>query len=192
MRNRDLLDEFIYAAMNYEKRMEEAKEMAEKHLDISFTDRKEEEGYGLKGAILFEEDGRHYLRLHYKKENGEDLYIPKLSLPIDQIPQFKDRYGTHESFCSLMKVEECYAIWGDIMLECEKGVITVPDNNGNPVKTPSPCHYAIVRPKKKMTKKEIEETLNAIKSWADVYGLLRESYKSNKLFNESFGCCKED
>ena len=134
-------------------------EMAEKHLDISFTDRKEEEGYGLKGAILFEEEGQHYLRLHYKKENGDDLYIPKLSLPIDQIPQFKDRYGTHESFFSLMKYEECYAIWGDIILECEKGIITVPDNNGNPVKTPSPCHYVLVRPNKKMTKKEIEEAL---------------------------------
>lgn len=134
-------------------------EMAEKHLDISFTDRKEEEGYGLKGAILFEEEGRHYLRLHYKKENGDDLYIPKLALPIDQIPLFKDRYGTHESFFSLIKDEECYAIWGDIMLECEKGVMTVLDNNGNPVKTPSPCRYVLVRPKKKMTKKEIEEAL---------------------------------
>ena len=134
-------------------------EMAEKHLDISFTDRKEEEGYGLKGAILFEEDGRHYLRLHYKKENGDDLYIPKLSLPIDRTPLFEDRCETHESFFGKINYEECYAIWGDIRLEAEKGVMTVPDNNGNPVKTPSPCHYAIVRPKKKMTKKEIEEAL---------------------------------
>lgn len=134
-------------------------EMAEKHLDISFTDRKEEEGCGLKGAILFEEEGRHYLRLHYKKENGDDLYIPKLSLPIDQIPNLEDHYGAHEGLFSLMKYEACYAIWGDIILECEKGVITVPDNNGNPVKTPSPCFYVVVRPKKKMTKKEIENAL---------------------------------
>lgn len=134
----------------------EDKEMAEKHLDISFTDRKEEEGYGLKGAILFEEEGQHYLRLHYKKENGEDLYIPKLSLPIDQIPNLEDR---HESLFPIMNCTECYAIWGDIRLEAEKGVMTVPDNNGNPVKTPSPCHYVVVRPKKKMTKKEIEEAL---------------------------------
>ena len=125
-------------------------EMAEKHLDISFTDRKEEEGYGLKGAILFEDEGRHYLRLHYKKENGDDLYIPKLSLPIDQIPKLEEWCGTYE---------ECYAIWEDIMLECEKGVMTVSDNNGTPVKTPSPCHYVLVRTKKKMTKKEIEEAL---------------------------------
>ena len=48
MRNRDLLDAFIYATMSYEKYMKEVKEMAEKHLDISFTDRKEEEEYGLK------------------------------------------------------------------------------------------------------------------------------------------------
>lgn len=133
--------------------------MAEKHLDISFTDRKEEEGYGLKGAILFEEGGHHYLRLHYKKENGDDLYIPKLSLPIDRIPLIEDRCETHESFFGRLEFEEYYAIWGDIRLEAEKGVMTVPDNNGNPVKTPSPCHYAIVRPKKKMTKKEIEEAL---------------------------------
>ena len=134
--------------------------MAEKHLDISFTDRKEEETYGLKGAILFEEGGQHYLRLHYKKENGDDLYIPKLSLPIDQVPIFEDHYETHESlFTITTKYEACYAIWGDIRLEAEKDVMTVPDNNGNPVKTPSPCHYAIVRPKKKMTKKEIEEAL---------------------------------
>ena len=33
---------------------------------------------------------------------------------------------------------------------------------------------------------------DGIKSWADVYVLLRESYESNKLFNENFGCCKED
>lgn len=130
--------------------------MAEKHLDISFTDRKEEEGYGLKGAILFEEGGHYYLRLHYKQENGDDLYIPKLSLPIDQIPNLEDR---HESLFSIMKYTECYAIWGDIMLKCEKGVMTVSDNNGTPVKTPSPCHYVLVRPKKKMTKKEIEEAL---------------------------------
>lgn len=134
-------------------------EMAEKHLDISFTDRKEEEGYGLKGAILFEEDGRHYLRLHYKKENGDDLYIPKLALPIDQIPLFEDRCETHETLFTITKYQECYAIWGDIRLEAEKGVITVPDNNGNPVTTPSPCHYVLVRPKKKMTKREIEEAL---------------------------------
>ena len=134
-------------------------EMAEKHLDISFTDRKEEEGYGLKGAILFEEDGRHYLRLHYKKENGDDLYIPKLSLPIDRIPTLKDRYGKPETLFSIVPYQECYAIWGDIRLEAEKGVMTVPDNNGTPVKTPSPCHYVLVRPKKKMTKKEIEEAL---------------------------------
>lgn len=159
MRIRDLLDAFIYAAISYNRYMKEAKEMAEKHLDISFTDRKEEEGYGLKGAILFEEEGRHYLRLHYKKENGDDLYIPKLALPIDQIPLFEDRCGTHESFFGRLEFEDCYAIWGDIRLEAEKGVMTVPDNNGNPVKTPSPCHYMIVRPKKKMTKKEIEEAL---------------------------------
>ena len=134
-------------------------EMAEKHLDISFTDRKEEETYGLKGAILFEEGGQHYLRLHYKKENGDDLYIPKLSLPIDQIPLFEDRRETHESFFGRLDFEECYAIWGDIRLEAEKGVMTVPDNNGNPVKTLSPCYYSVVRPKKKMTKKEIEEAL---------------------------------
>lgn len=133
--------------------------MAEKHIDISFTDRKEEEGYGLKGAILFEEEGLHYLRLHYKKENGDDLYIPKLSLPIDQIPKLEDRCRTHEGFFGRLKFEECYAIWGDIRLEAEKGVITVPDNNGNPVKTPTPCHYVVVKPKKKMTKKEIEEAL---------------------------------
>ena len=133
--------------------------MAEKHLDISFTDRKEEEGYGLKGAILFEEEGHHYLRLHYKKENGDDLYIPKLSLPIDRIPLIEDRCETHESFFGRLDFEEHYAIWGDIQLEAEKGVMTVPDNNGTPVKTPSPCYYMIVRPKKKMTKKEIEEAL---------------------------------
>lgn len=159
MRNRDLLDAFIYAAMNYEKRMEEAKEMAEKHLDISFTDRKEEEGYGLKGAILFEEEGQHYLRLHYKKENGYDLYIPKLRLPIDRIPIFEDHYETHDAFFRSIMHDNCYVKWGDIRLETEKGIITVPDNNGNPVKTPSPCHYVLVRPKKKMTKKEIEEAL---------------------------------
>lgn len=130
--------------------------MAEKHLDISFTDRKEEEGYGLKGAILFEEEGQYYLRLHYKKENRDDLYIPKLSLPIDQIPRLEDRY---ETLFSIVPYKECYVIWGDIRLEAEKGVMTVPDNNGNPVKTPSPCHYVLVRPKKKMTKKEIEEAL---------------------------------
>ena len=133
--------------------------MAEKHLDISFTDRKEEEGYGLKGAILFEEEGQHYLHLHYKKENGDDLYIPKLSLPIDRIPILEDRYGTHESLFAKIQYEECYAIWGDIRLAAEKRVMTVPDNNGNPVKTPSPCYYVLVRPKKKMTKKEIEEAL---------------------------------
>lgn len=159
MRNRDLLDTFIYAAMNYEKRMKEAKEMAEKHLDISFTDRKEEEGYGLKGAILFEEEGRHYLRLHYKKENGYDLYIPKLSLPIDRIPILEDTRGKHESYFGRVEFEDCYAVWGDLRLEAEKGIITVPDNNGNPVKTPTPCHYVLVRPKKKMTKKEIEKAL---------------------------------
>lgn len=42
-----------------------------------------------------------------------------------------------------------------------------------------------------MTKKD------GIRSWADLYDLLRESYESNKdernkLFNENFGCCKED
>lgn len=31
-----------------------------------------------------------------------------------------------------------------------------------------------------------------IKSWADLYVLLREPYESNKLFNENFRCCKED
>lgn len=139
-------------------------EMAEKHLDISFTDRKEEEGYGLKGVILFEEEGQHYIRLHYKKENGDDLYIPKLSLPIDQIPNLEDRVGTYESFFGCSKFEECYAIWGDIRLKAEKGVMTVADNNGTPVKTPSPCHYMLVMPKKEMTKKEmtkkeIEEAL---------------------------------
>lgn len=159
MRNRDLLDAFIYAAMNYEKRMKETKEMAEKHLDISFTDKKEEEGYGLKGAILFEEEGRHYLRLHYKKENGDDLYIPKLSLPIDRIPLFEDREVSYESYFGRVEIEDCYAAWGDIRLKAEKGIITVPDNNGNPVKTPSPCYYVLVRPKKKMTKKELEEAL---------------------------------
>lgn len=134
-------------------------EMAEKHLDISFTDRKEEEEYGLKGAILFEEEGHYYLRLHYKQENGDDLYIPKLSLPIDQIPNLKDQCRTHEGFFGRLKFEECYAIWGDIRLEAEKSVMTVPDDNGNPLKTPSPCHYILVRPKKKMTKKEIENAL---------------------------------
>lgn len=159
MRN-DSWDAFIYAAMSYEKYMKEAKEMAEKHLDISFTDRKEDEGYGLKGAILFEEEGQHYLRLHYKKENGYDLYIPKLSLPIDQIPIFEDLSGTYvESLFGMHKLTDCYAVWGDIRLETKKGVITVPDNNGNPVKAPSSCHYVLVRPKKKMTKKEIEEAL---------------------------------
>lgn len=34
--------------------------------------------------------------------------------------------------------------------------------------------------------------MDDIMRWADAYGLLREAYKSNKLFNESFGCCKED
>lgn len=134
-------------------------EMAEKHLDISFTDRKEEEGYGLKGAILFEEEGQHYLRLHYKKENGDDLYIPKLSLPIDRIPTLEDRYGRRESLVPIMKYEVCYAVWGDIRLKAEEDVMTVPDNNGTPVKTPWPCRYVLVRPKKKMTKKEIEEAL---------------------------------
>lgn len=158
MRN-DMFDSFIYAAMSYEKYMKEAKEMAEKHLDISFTDRKEEEGYGLKGAILFEEEGRHYLRLHYKKENGDDLYIPKLRLPIDRIPIFDDHRGIHESYFGRVEIEDCYAVWGDIRLGVEKGIITVPDNNGNPVKTALPCYCAVVRPKKKMTKKEIEEAL---------------------------------
>lgn len=47
---------------------------------------------------------------------------------------------------------------GGIRLEAEKGAMTVPDNNGNPVKTPTPCHYVVVKPKKKMTKKkEIEK-----------------------------------
>lgn len=134
--------------------------MAEKHLD-SFTDRKEDEGYGfLKGAILFEEEGRYYLRLHYKKENGDDLYIPKLSLPIDQIPNFEDCYLSHENLFGKMKLyEECYVIWGDIRLAAKKSVMTVLDNNENPVKPPSPYYYALVRPKKKMTKKEIEEAL---------------------------------
>lgn len=158
MRNRDLLDAFIYAAMNYEKRMEEAKEMAEKHLDISFTDMKEDEGYGLKGAILFEEEGQHYLRLHYKKENGYDLYIPKLSLPIDRIPIFEED-ATYTCLFGIKCLEKTYAVWGDIRLETKKGVITVPDNNENPVKSPSSCHYVLVRPKKKMTKKELEEAL---------------------------------
>lgn len=153
----DMLDTFIYAAMNYEKRMKEAKEMAEKHLDISFTDRKEEEGYGLKGAILFEEEGQHYLRLHYKKENGDDLYIPKLALPIDRIPIFEDSIESYESYFGWCR--NCYAVWGDFRLKAEKGIITVSDNNGNPVKTPTPCHYVVVEPKKKMTKKEIEEAL---------------------------------
>ena len=133
--------------------------MAMKYLDISFTDKKEDEGYGLKEAILFEEEGRHYLRLHYKKENGDDLYIPKLRLPIDRIPIFEDRRESRESYFGRVEFEDCYAIWGDIRLEAEIGGITVPDNNGNPVKTPSPCHYVLVRPKKKMTKKEIEEAL---------------------------------
>lgn len=36
-----------------------------------------------------------------------------------------------------------------------------------------------------------------IKSWADLYVLLRESYENNKderdkIFNENFRCCKED
>lgn len=158
MRN-DMFDSFIYAAMSYEKYMKEAKEMAEKHLDISFTDKKEEKGYGLKGAILFEEEGQHYLRLHYKKENGDDLYIPKLALPIDQIPILEDCEVSYESYFGRVEIDDCYAVWGDIRLNAEKGIITVPDNNGNPVKAPSPCHYAIVRPKKKMTKKEIEEAL---------------------------------
>lgn len=133
--------------------------MAEKHLDISFTDMKEDGRYGLKGVILFEEEGQHYLRLHYKKENGYDLYIPKLSLPIDQIPLFEDRDVSYESYFGRVEIEDCYAVWGDIRLKAEKGIITVPDNNGNPVKTPSPCRYVIVRPKKKMTKKEIEKAL---------------------------------
>lgn len=33
---------------------------------------------------------------------------------------------------------------------------------------------------------------DGIKSWEDLYVLLSEYYESNKLFNESFGCCKED
>lgn len=160
MRNdRDMLDAFIYSAISYNRYMKEAKEMAEKHLDISFTDKKEEKGYGLKGAILFEEEGQHYLRLHYKKKNGDDLYIPKLRLPIDQIPLFEDRDMSYESYFGRVEIEDCYVVWGDIRLKAEKGIITVPDNNGNPVTTPSPCYYAVVRPKKKMTKKEIEEAL---------------------------------
>lgn len=133
--------------------------MAMKHLDISFTDMKEDEGYGLKGAILFEEEERHYLRLHYKKENGYDLYIPKLSLPIDRIPVLEGHYETPDDFFRSLMHDKCYAVWGNIRLEAEEGIITVPDNNGNPVKTPSLCHYVLVRPKKKMTKKEIEKAL---------------------------------
>lgn len=133
--------------------------MAMKHLDISFTDRKEDEGYGLKGAILFEEEGKHYLRLHYKKENGDDLYIPKLSLPIDRIPLFEEDRAYNTNLFGIKCLEKNYAVWGDIRLETKKGVITVPDNNGNPVKSPSSCHYVLVRPKKKMTKKEIEDAL---------------------------------
>lgn len=87
------------------------------------------------------------------------MYIPKLALPIDRIPLFENRYETYESFNGCFKFEECYAVWGDIQLEAEKGVMTVPDNNGNPVKTPWPSHYILVSPKKKMTKKEIEEAL---------------------------------
>ena len=33
---------------------------------------------------------------------------------------------------------------------------------------------------------------DGIKSWEDLYVLLRESYESNKLFDENFRCCKED
>lgn len=133
--------------------------MAVKHLDISFGEEQKDDDCGLKGALLFEENGRHYLRLHYKKENGDDLYIPKLSLPIDRIPFFSDRSGSHESYFGRVEFEDCYAVWGGIRLEAEKGVMTVPDNNGNPMKTPTPCHYVVVKPKKKMTKKEIEEAL---------------------------------
>lgn len=153
-----MLDAFMYSSMHnfdYDRRL---REMAMKHLDISFTDRKEEEGYGLKGAILFEEEGRHYLRLHYKKENGDDLYIPKLSLPIDRIPIFEED-GTYTCLFGTKCLEKTYAVWGNIRLEAEKGIITVPDNNGNPVETPSSCYYVVVRPKKKMTKKELEEAL---------------------------------
>lgn len=158
-KDRDVLDAFTYLSMHnfdYDRRL---REMAMKHLDIVFTDRKEEEGYGLKGAILFEEEGRHYLRLHYKKENGDDLYIPKLRFPIDRVPNLEDTGGNHDSYFGRIEFEDCYAVWGDLRLKAEKGIITVLDNNGNPVKTPSPCHYVLVRPKKKMTKKEIEEAL---------------------------------
>lgn len=159
MFSRDALDAFVYLSeiLNERKGFDN---MAEKHIDISFVENeKENTERPLKGVILFEEDGHHWLRLHYKKENGDDLYIPKLALPIDQIPMIEDTRGDVSASFNNYIPYIVYARWHDALLEMEASEITVPDNLGNPVKCPRPAKYVVVKQRKKMTRVEIEKEL---------------------------------
>ena len=156
MVNKDMLYASMYS-FDYDRRL---KEMAEKHINISFTENEQENAERpLKGVILFEEDGRHWLHLHYKTENGDDLYIPKLALPIDQIPMIEDtRLDISANFNDYYPYT-VYARWFNCLLEMEGSEITVRDNLGNPVKSPKPARYVIVKQRKKMTMADIEKEL---------------------------------
>ena len=108
---------------------------------------------GLMGALLYEENEKQYLSLHYKNINGDDLYLPKVRLPIETVPYIEEARDV------ILIHPEYVAKWLDLELDMLETKCTVPDQYGRPVRTPSECSCIIVKNKRKMTKSEIEDAL---------------------------------